>query len=204
MTLMLLIPADCVAVSTMNMMNSTVRTQTIFMSIMAVMMLLAVVSFVNVRRSGQKVKMEQETNRELNRLRMVAESANAAKSTFLNNMSHDIRTPMNAIIGFTNIALKQNPKPEIKACLDKINGSAEHLLTLINDVLDISRIESGKIQFSPIPVDITEVAETVVNVTSGFLSNRQEEARLRSPDYQKKLCCVISTTTAKFLASERS
>ena len=172
MTLMLLIPADSVAVSTMNMMNSTIRTQTIFISAMALMMLLAVISFVNVQRTSQRVKLEQETNKELNRLRMVAESANAAKSTFLNNMSHDIRTPMNAIIGFTNIALKQNPKPEVKACLDKICDSSEHLLTLINDVLDISRIESGKIQFSPVPVDITEVADTVVNVTYGFLSNR--------------------------------
>ena len=172
MTLMLLIPADCVAVSTMNMMNATVRTQTIFMSIVVILMLLAVISFVNVRRTSQRVKLEQETNRELNRLRMAAESANAAKSTFLNNMSHDIRTPMNAIIGFTNIALKQSPKPEIKACLDKIRDSSEHLLTLINDVLDISRIESGKIQFSPVPVDIMEVADTVVNVTCGFLSDR--------------------------------
>ena len=172
MTLMLLIPADCVAVSTMDMMNATVRIQTIVMSIMAVLLLLAVVSFVNVQRSSQRVRMEQETNKELNRLRMVAESANAAKSTFLNNMSHDIRTPMNAIIGFTNIALKQNPRPEVKTCLDKISDSSEHLLTLINDVLDISRIESGKIQFSPVPVDITEVADAVVNLTHGFLSNR--------------------------------
>ena len=172
MTLMLLIPADSVAVSTMNMMNSTIRTQTIFISAMALMMLLAVISFVNVQRTSQRVKLEQETNKELNRLRMAAESANAAKSTFLNNMSHDIRTPMNAVIGFTNIALKQNPKPEIKACLDKISDSSEHLLTLINDVLDISRIESGKVQFSPVPVDITQVADTVVNVTYGFLSNR--------------------------------
>ena len=172
MTLMLLIPADSVAVSTVNMMNSSILIQTIFISVMALMLLTAVVSFVNVQRTSQKVKMEQETNRELNRLRMVAESANAAKSTFLNNMSHDIRTPMNAIIGFTNIALKQNPKPEVKNCLDKIRDSSDHLLTLINDVLDISRIESGKIQFSPIPVDITEIADTVVNLTYGFLSDR--------------------------------
>lgn len=172
MTLMLLIPADSVAVSTMNMMNSTVRIQTIFTSVVALLMLLAVISFVNVQRTNQRVEMEKETNRELNRLRMVAESANAAKSTFLNNMSHDIRTPMNAIIGFTNIALKQNPNPEVKTCLDKISDSSEHLLMLINDVLDISRIESGKIQFSPLPVDITEIAETVANVTCGFLSNR--------------------------------
>lgn len=79
---------------------------------------------------------------------------------------------MNAIIGFTNIALKQETKPEVRNCLNKISDSSEHLLTLINDVLDISRIESGKIQFSPVPVDITEVADTVVNITYGFLSNR--------------------------------
>ena len=172
MTLMLLIPADRVAVSTMDMMNATIRTQTLFISAMALLMLLAFFSWIKVQRSSQMVKLEQETNKELNRLRMVAESANAAKSTFLNNMSHDIRTPMNAIIGFTNIALKLNPKPEIKTCLDKISDSSEHLLTLINDVLDISRIESGKIQFMPAPVDITEVADTVVSITYGFLSNR--------------------------------
>ena len=101
-----------------------------------------------------------------------AENANAAKSTFLNNMSHDIRTPMNAIIGFTNIALKQNPKPEVKACLDKISDSSEHLLALINDVLDISRIESGKVQYTPAPVDIAEVSESVLTIMYGYLSNR--------------------------------
>ena len=172
MTLMLLIPADSVAVSTMSMMDSTVRTLTIFMSAMVVLLLLAALSFVSVHRSSQKVRIEQETNKELNRLRLVAESANSAKSTFLNNMSHDIRTPMNAIIGFTNIALKQDPKPEIRSCLEKIGDSSEHLLTLINDVLDISRIESGRIQYTPDPVDVVAVANTVVNVTTGFLSNR--------------------------------
>ncbi|MDD6805831.1 MAG: ATP-binding protein, partial [Clostridiales bacterium] len=101
-----------------------------------------------------------------------AESANAAKSTFLNNMSHDIRTPMNAIIGFTNIAMKHNPKPEIKSCLDKISESSEHLLALINDVLDISCIESGKIKYVPAPVDIVEVSNSVLTIMHGYLSNR--------------------------------
>lgn len=82
---------------------------------------------------------------------------------------------MNAIIGFTNIAMKQEPKPEVRNCLQKIGESSEHLLTLINDVLDISRIESGKIKFVPSPVDITEVAETVLSITQGFLTNRNVE-----------------------------
>ena len=101
-----------------------------------------------------------------------AENASRAKTTFLNNMSHDIRTPMNAIIGFTNIAMKQEPKPEVRDCLEKIGESSEHLLTLINDVLDISRIESGKIKFAPIPVDITSVPDTVLSIMQGFLANR--------------------------------
>ena len=172
MTLMLLLPADCVAVSTMDMMNSAIRTGMIFISAMVLLILLAFFSLIKVQRSSQMVKLEQETNKELNRLRAAAETANAAKSTFLNNMSHDIRTPMNAIIGFTNIALKQNPKPEVKACLDKISDSSEHLLALINDVLDISRIESGKVQYTPAPVDIAEVSESVLTIMYGYLSNR--------------------------------
>ena len=172
MTLMLLLPADCVAVSTMDMMNSAIRTGMIFISAMVLLILLAFFSLIKVQRSSQMVKLEQETNEELNRLRAAAETANAAKSTFLNNMSHDIRTPMNAIIGFTNIALKQNPKPEVKACLDKISDSSEHLLALINDVLDISRIESDKVQYTPAPVDIAEVSESVLTIMYGYLSNR--------------------------------
>ncbi|MGN1251030.1 MAG: ATP-binding protein [Candidatus Spyradocola sp.] len=115
---------------------------------------------------------EKKINQRLEDAVRTAENASRAKTTFLNNMSHDIRTPMNAIIGFTNIAMKHDPKPEVKGCLDKISESSEHLLTLINDVLDISRIESGKIRFVPIPVDIGEVAQTVLSIVYGFLANR--------------------------------
>ena len=172
MTLMLLIPADSVAVSTLNMMDSTIQMGIIFILVILLLMLLAIISFARVQQSSQMVKAEQETNRELNKLRMMAESANAAKSTFLNNMSHDIRTPMNAIIGFTNIAKKHNPSPEIKNCLDKISDSSEHLLALINDVLDISRIESGKIKYTPTPVDIAEITDSVLTIMYGYLADR--------------------------------
>ena len=111
-------------------------------------------------------------NQQLEEAVHAAENANRAKTIFLNNMSHDIRTPMNAIVGFTNIAMKHHPKPEVMNCLEKIGESSEHLLTLINDVLDISRIESGKIKFLPTPVDITAVTDTVLSITYGFLSNR--------------------------------
>lgn len=115
---------------------------------------------------------DKKINQKLEDAVHTAENANRAKTTFLNNMSHDIRTPMNAIIGFTNIARKYNPKPEVENCLQKISESSEHLLMLINDVLDISRIESGKIRFAPIGVDIVEVADTVLSIMYGFLSNR--------------------------------
>ena len=115
---------------------------------------------------------DKKINQRLEDAFHTAENANRAKTTFLNNMSHDIRTPMNAIIGFTNIAMKHEPEPEVRGCLEKIRESSDHLLTLINDVLDISRIESGKIKFAPIGVDIVEVADTVLSIMYGFLSNR--------------------------------
>ena len=115
-----------------------------------------------------------------------AQSANVAKTTFLNNMSHDIRTPMNAIIGFTNIALKHQPKPDVQNCLEKIRESSEHLLTLINDVLDISHIESGKTKHNPVPLNIISVTDAVLDITNGFLINRNltftvSRAKLENP-----------------------
>lgn len=128
---------------------------------------------------------DKQINQKLEEAVHTAENANNAKTTFLNNMSHDIRTPMNAIIGFTNIAMKQDLKPETRSCLEKISESSEHLLTLINDVLDISRIESGKIKFAPIPVDLTEIVDTVRNIMYGFLANRNISfyTNLGEPEY---------------------
>ena len=101
-----------------------------------------------------------------------AQSANVAKTTFLNHMSHDIRTPMNAIMGFTGMALKQEPPQNVRSCLEKIEDSSEHLLTLINDVLDISRIESGKVEYQLTPQKITRVTDVVLEIANGYLANR--------------------------------
>ena len=88
-----------------------------------------------------------------------------AKSEFLSSMSHDIRTPMNAIIGMTEIALK-NKKDELRVsdCLNKIRLSSNHLLSLINDVLDMSKIESGKMTLNNAPVSIREIMDDIVNI----------------------------------------
>ena len=101
-----------------------------------------------------------------------AESASKAKSAFLLSISHDIRTPMNAIIGFTNIALHQNKVSDIHDSLEKVQKSSDHLLSLLNDVLDFTRIESGKVTISPEPVDITELTDNVQAIMNGLLYNR--------------------------------
>ena len=101
-----------------------------------------------------------------------ANAANIAKTTFLNHMSHDIRTPMNAIVGFTEIAMKRNPDKEVENCLKKIRQSSEYLMTLINDVLDISRIESGKLEYKPVPVDLRDMINTILSIAKGYMENR--------------------------------
>lgn len=152
-TVMLLIPAEYVAVSTMRMLQSFLQVQVVFTILLLVLFLMALISFVRAKRSIAVIKMEQETNHKLNKLRMaaedalqVAEAANRAKSTFLSNMSHDIRTPMNAIIGFATLALSDmRDGAKVQDYLSKILASSKHLLGLINDILDMSRIESGKV-----------------------------------------------------------
>ena len=101
-----------------------------------------------------------------------ANAANIAKTTFLNHMSHDIRTPMNAIVGFTDIAMKRKPDKEVEDCLKKIRQSSEYLMTLINDVLDISRIESGKLEYKPVLVDLRDMTDTVLSIARGYMENR--------------------------------
>lgn len=114
-----------------------------------------------------------------------AQAANKAKTAFLSHMSHDMRTPMNAIIGFTGIAMKNNPSDEVKNCLEKIDESSEHLLSLINDLLDLTRIESGKVNYNPVPADVKNITDSALDITKGFLTNRdinfkiqREEAKI--------------------------
>lgn len=121
----------------------------------------------------QKSKAEEQKQKQL--LMTAAEeadAANKAKSAFLLSISHDIRTPMNAIIGFTNIALHQNTVSDIHDSLEKVQQSSNHLLSLLNDVLDFTRIESGKVTISPEPVDITQLADNVQAIMNGLLYNR--------------------------------
>ena len=104
-------------------------------------------------------------NRELRRAVKEAEHANNAKTRFLSTMSHDIRTPMNAIIGMTEIAKKNiDDKEQVSRCLDKLTVTSGHLLTLINDVLDISKVESGSIVLNPAPFSVDGLIENLTNM----------------------------------------
>ena len=121
----------------------------------------------------QKSKAEEQKQKQLlMNAAEEADAANKAKSAFLLSMSHDIRTPMNAIIGFTNIALHQNTVSDIHDSLEKVQQSSNHLLSLLNDVLDFSRIESGKVTISPEPVDIIQLTDNVQAIMNGLLYNR--------------------------------
>ncbi len=114
--------------------------------------LLLAVLFLRRSRSGRKLKA---ANVQLAEAKNQAEKANNAKTEFLFNMSHDIRTPMNAIVGYTNLALKhEEDRPLVDDSLYKIGDASEQLLALINDILDMSHIESGKMELCPEPSSI--------------------------------------------------
>ena len=107
---------------------------------------------------------------------LVAEEANKAKSTFLSNMSHDIRTPMNAIIGFTTLAASNIDNQEkVKDYLSKILSSSNHLLSLSNDVLDMSRIESGKIYLEEQEANLSDILHDIKTIITGQIHAKQLE-----------------------------
>ena len=112
---------------------------------------------------------------ELDKTKQKAEHANRAKSEFLSNMSHDIRTPMNAIVGMTAIATKNIDKPDqVKDCLRKITLSSRHLLGLINDVLDMSKIESGKLTLDMELISLREVMDGIVSIVQPQISAKKQ------------------------------
>ncbi len=118
--------------------------------------------FVNV---DEEIEHEMEQKRQLENALDAAESANRAKTRFLSNMSHDIRTPMNAILGFTTLAEQHIDDPETtRDYLKKIKSNSNHLLGLINDILDMSRIESGKLQLHPVNCNLDDFQNSLRDV----------------------------------------
>lgn len=117
-----------------------------------------------------------------------AQSANRAKSTFLSNMSHDIRTPMNAIIGLTTLAITNVDKEErVRDYLNKILSASNHLLSLINDILDMSRIESGKIYLEETEVSLSEALHDLKTIISGQVNAKHLELFMDAIDIKHEL-----------------
>ena len=146
----------------------------------AVVLLTVLMLLQKARKAEAAARKAASDTQELNAKLQVAvekaESANRAKSTFLSNMFHDIRTPMNAIIGFTTLALSNiDDTDRVKDYLGKTLASSNHLLSLINDVLDMSRIESGKIHLEEVEVNLSDVLHDLKTIVSGQIYAKQLE-----------------------------
>lgn len=126
-------------------------------------------------------------NQKLHAAAREAAFANQAKTDFLSTMSHDIRTPMNAIIGLTTIAKKNLDDTEsVRENLQKITLASNHLLTLINDILDISKVESGKLNLSPQTFSIVETVENLVNISQPMIKEKNIEFHFRISRMEKE------------------
>lgn len=144
--------------------SSASGTQTMLMaSILMAAVILSLVIYLNML--AKRWLRQQELQKSLEAACRRAEEANDAKSQFLSNMSHDIRTPMNAIVGLTSIAQTHSDDPmRVNECLDRIAISSKHLLSLINDVLDMSKIDSGKIVLNEESFDLSEIITEIVTI----------------------------------------
>ncbi len=146
----------------------SIRLMIMIGSAAAIMATMSVIFLLYYRFSQQQMKSLAAAQRE-------AVAANMAKSEFLSNMSHDIRTPMNAIIGMTEIALRNmQDNGRIEDCLHKVKLSSKHLLGLINDVLDMSKIESGKMTLSMEPMSLRETMDDIVNIIQPQVKDRKQ------------------------------
>ena len=122
---------------------------------------------------SSRMKNQEERLEESRQMVAAIEETSRAKTVFLSNMSHDIRTPINGIMGVSAIARNSVENPEkVSECLDKIDSASSHLLSLINDVLDMSRIESGKTHISVEAADITEICESCGSIIKGQIAER--------------------------------
>ncbi|MCM1123189.1 MAG: response regulator [Eubacterium sp.] len=184
--LLFLIPADYVASGTVEMVNTVVRT--LLMLAVVVLVLVAVASIAILRqRNNAKLYLQEQANlhkqEELNQQLeeanamltrskesaeqafQIAEEANRAKSSFLSNMSHDIRTPMNAIVGFAALLTRDAENPDkVREYTKKITSSSQHLLGLINDILDISKIEAGKTTLNVSNESMVDLIENIDSI----------------------------------------
>lgn len=133
-------------------------------SITAVPVYDAAARLIGASAVAHDISQKKREAEEMLRAKEAAESANQAKSEFLANISHELRTPMNAILGMTDLALNEPLSPDVRECLETVKNSAEALLGLLNDVLDFSRMETGQFAVESIPFRLRSVLEEVTKV----------------------------------------
>lgn len=177
-------------------------------NMLAIVLLLTVIAALIIlllirdsRRKKKQIELEETArleleskNAELARSKealsdalVAADHANRAKTVFLNNMSHDIRTPMNAIVGFTAMASANiDNKDQVRDCLDKISVSSRHLVALINDVLDMSRIESGKMKIEESEVHLPDVIYDLRTIIQSNLKAKKQELFIETKDVKNE------------------
>ncbi len=156
--------------------------------VLAILALVAlVVLFVRLQSDKTYLKKLEKANALAEKARLEAERANKAKSTFLTSMSHDIRTPMNAIIGMTTLAYKHINNPDyVKNCLSKVTLASDHLLTLVNDVLDINKIESGNLSLTPTVFSLADSIMNLANIGRHQLHEKNHRFEIRAHDIKQE------------------
>ena len=167
------VPSDSIGSKLAFFMNQTTMTLSfVFLFVIAVI-IVAILLYIRGRNEKVRREKEEMANEALKKIAETEKAANEAKSDFLSNMSHDIRTPINGIMGMTTIALKDpSDTPRVTDCLHKIEGASSHLLSLVNDVLDMSRIERKKTVIAHEPIDVRTVAENCSAIVHGQLEDR--------------------------------
>ncbi len=172
---LMFVPTSVLGDSADHMLGSTRR----FFIVLGVLLILdfsSLVFYLTDNHNRKLMEQKEESNRILKEAAEEAQSANKAKSEFLSHMSHDIRTPINGIMGMTEIALKNvSDAAWVQDCLGKISNSSQHLLSLINDVLDMSRIESGKVILNSAPMNMSATTDECASIIIGQLLNRDVE-----------------------------
>ena len=185
-TLIFLVPSQYVATNTVDLVNMTMRLVLIFAVILVIVSALAIFWLMRMQQR-RALEVEQQNSANLERINgelaeavEVAKKATKAKSDFLANMSHDIRTPMNAIVGITNLMAREpDLSDKLHIYVSKVQMSSQHLLSLINDVLDMSKIESSEVSLNAEPVSFAELIGQVDSIVRSQTNERGQSFQIR-------------------------
>jgi signal transduction histidine kinase/CheY-like chemotaxis protein len=173
-TVLVFVPAQVMAANTLSMTRLTLAYFVLVGVIIAFVLTCLSLSLMLYRNNKRRMAQRSRDGRILSRAAERVNSANAAKNQFISHMSHDVRTPINGIVGMTNIALKSLDQPaRVENCLRKINSAANRLLTLMSDVQEMSRLESGKVEITATPLELRTLLDGCCSTINGQLVDRK-------------------------------